>query len=400
MKRILCIFLAICLLLCVVGCKKSDANDPAVNPDNSQTDDTLNQQETPEFKQKPMVAVSVPTVTEASYDANNNPIFHYTYQKMNLILPEPEIAESVMLDFLNRVDSTRQTYEELLSDAQNAVENGMPSGPYVYRITYSPTRIDQGVLSFLCSNTTFTGGAHSGTVYSTLNYDLTIGEPIRLDRILSSSTQNDVLIQLIIDALSQIKEDASIFEEYEDIVRDQFKYGFSSCNTWYFSTEGLCFSFSPYEIAPRSSGLVIAQIPYSKLAGIIQDPYFPAEKDVVQGELSAELFTAADLENYTQFSEVVIQRNAEKVLLHTEQTVYDVKIDMGTWGYGGAEFISSCTVFAAAHLTPGDAVVIETDIPDTEPGLRITYRSADKIVTKYLSQSGKDGSILLLDEKE
>ena len=67
----------------------------------------------PITEDKTMVAVSVPAITEDTKDNNGTVLFQYTYQHMSLVHSKPDIADKIILDFLNRVDSTRTSAQSI-----------------------------------------------------------------------------------------------------------------------------------------------------------------------------------------------------------------------------------------------------------------------------------------------
>ena len=64
---------------------------------------------------------------------------------------------------------------------------------------------------------------------------------------------------------------AKDLEEYE---REQVK-NLHEADNFYFSADGIVFSYVPYAVAPFAAGQVELTLPYSKLRGIIKDAYLP-----------------------------------------------------------------------------------------------------------------------------
>lgn len=148
---------------------------------------------------------------------------------------------------------------------------------------------------------------------------------------------------------------------------------------WYFTTTGLCFFFSPYDIAPYSYGVVTAEIPYSSLAGLMNDAYFPPEEGAYTGTLEASQFT----ENAPsrEYAELSLDREASRVILTTNQAVRDLKIQSGS--YDGSTFTPTETVFAAGAMNASQAVSIQADLENAP--LLLTYRSGEEIIQRVLT---------------
>ncbi len=402
MKKTCAVLLIISILLLFGACSVSD-DLYSYYPSTETTDNTLQSSgETTEalveqpVVQLPTVAVSVPTVTHEEKAEDGTVIFRYTTQNISLVGPEPEVADKIILDFLNRADATSVNAETICAAAKKAYKPGNAWSPYLSQITYEPMRIDEGVLSFFGSYTNYTGTPHPETTYPAITYDLTTGNLLQLSDILTDTDISDTLYASVIDALNAQKNEKYLYDGFEDTVKDRFAKDVLRDECWFLSQEGLCFYFSPYEIAPYSSGVIIAQIPYSALAGIMNDAYFPAEQDTSLGDIAANVFNESDLSNFTQFSEVILS-DGSKILLHTDKSVYNIRITQGTWSANGTTFTPGHTVFAAYTLTHGDAVMVESAFSEALPTIQLSYDSNGKTVCKYISFGPKSNSVNLID---
>ena len=405
MKRTISLILVLCLCFLLTACSSDPepttvpttepASDPTTQPTSAPTEPSAPETTEPTtgevIHDLPMTAISVTQQTEITNGKEGTPVFEYTYQNIRLVLPDAEMSMSVNLDILNRIDATRATANDLMNDAV-AVE---PQYPYSLSVIYEPQRIDSAVLSLFGCQTMFSGGStlHSG---HGLTYDLTTGTVLTLSDVLVSGVTADVLCPLVIDALAALPEEACIFADYATTVEDRFSGDFLADKSWHLSDAGLCFTFAPYEVAPNSTGFVHALIPYESLTGILNDAWFPQERITPNGTLEILPFTQEDTEGFEQFAELYLSKDGGKYLLHATNLVYDVVIESGFWNTDGTTFTPEQTVFQADSLVASDAVMIQTDIPDAMPNLRITYTDATGTVTVYLSASGEDGSPLLL----
>lgn len=395
MKKYFCLLTASMLLFALAGCAKpSDDTTPGTT-----ASPTGNLTGTVSYvpAQEPMYAVAVPAISENVTAEDGTVIFTYTHQSMILTLPDPDVADKVIIDFLGRIDATRSTADTTLASAKAAYSGPANWTPYLCSITYSPTRIDQGVLSLFGSNITYSGASHPERVCASASYDLVTGDVLTLGSIMSAQASTDDFCQLTLDALAEIKEEKYLYDGYEATVRQRFDRDESQDQDWYFSQTGLCFYFAPYEIAGYSSGVIVAEIPYDKLAGLLYDGYFPAERDTVGGTVQAIRLEDTNLDAFTQIAEGIIDADGEMVFLYTDGLVWDVQIEVGTWDAAGTEFTPAYTALFSHALSPGDAVMVQSLFSDTEPTLRLTYSTGTQTVTLYLTQSGKDGSILFTE---
>ncbi len=378
MRKFLICILCIVFFWSVTGCTQPENNIPTGSisettpscPSENATAPTEG-----EIVQKPMVAVSVPITTETEYAQDGTAIFNYTYQNISLIVPDPEVADKVIVDFLNHVDQTAEQAESIRTAAKTDYRPGDTWNPYLCQIIYEPIRIDNSVLSLFGSYVGYSGSSHPETAYQSVNYDLVTGDVLTLSHIITPDTTADTLSQLIVEIL-EAQKDKSLYEGFETTVKERFAHGFLADHSWYLSSTGLCFYFSPYEIAPYSTGVVTAEIPYHQLTGILDDAYFPAEQEEANGTVSVQNYHNDILENYSQFAEVIIDEENEKILLYTEKSVYDIRLRVNL---SDSNSDTIYTVFAAYGLTPGDAVVVQ---PEKLP-LLLTYRTHEDTIHKY-----------------
>lgn len=387
MKKTICLLTVFCLLFVLVGCKRPTA--PTTQPTTSGTEDSSGAPE-----QEQMYAVAVPTVSESVTADDGTLLFTYTHQNMMLTLPDPDVARKVIIDFLSRIDTTRSTADATLTAARNAYTGTANWTPYLCSITYSPTRIDQGVLSLSGSNIIYSGTSHPDRISVSANYDLITGDVLTLGSIMSSKAQAADFCQLVLNVLAQSQKDLYLYDGYEATVRQRFTRDVSQDQDWYFTQTGLCFYFAPYEIAPYSSGVIVAEIPYEKLSGLLHDSYFPPERVTAGGTIQITPMEKTDLNAYSQIAEMVLDSNGPMVFLHTEGLIWDVEITTGTWNSMINEFTVNYSPLLCHSLSPGDAIMVQTLFTGTDHALRLTYSTGSATVVHYLAQ--RDGTVQLV----
>lgn len=341
----------------------------------------------PLVPQGPMITVSLPVTTELGKAEDGTVIFSYTFQNISLITQDPDIADIVIIDFLNRIDTTRLNADRIYSMAQSAYAGQSDWSAYMSTISYDPKRVDRGILSLFGTHAGFYGSTHPETVYSAINYDLVTGLPLALGDILSESISAEALQDLILSFLKENEKSLNLFDDYTETVNTHFSSG-TIQNSWYFTNNGLCFYFVPYEIAPYSKGVVTAEIPYAQLVGILNDSFFPAEQDTASGSLFSQPFTADSLTRFNRFTEVILDSNGMQHLLYTDHQVRNVRIESGIWSATGSFYTPQYTVFAASDLYPGDALMLQADFSSEYPALRISWET----------DSGNNTSFLMLNE--
>ena len=382
------------LLLCVVilcsGCR-TDTVEPTVEstiastpghtdpPPTSSTAET----EPPMLYSVPLIAVSMPFQEYALSGSDNTIVFRYHCQDLHLTLEDPHVADAIALDFLNAVDVESGAAAKLYREANTAYTGQKDWEPYSMQVTYHTMRLDNSILSMYGSHVAYTGNPRLGVTNSSLTYDLLTGQRLSLRGILTKNFSADALSKLLVDALSPQASQGLLYADYAYVVSEMFSTN-TPVENWYLSHTGLCFYFAPYDIAPYSTGTVLAEIPYEQLTGILNDAYFPAEQIVLTGNPSVTTFHSADTEALNQFAELILSKNAAEYLLTTNGAVQNLRIQLGTWSEDRTTFTPDTTVFASMALCSTDGIMLQVD-DDSLGRLAIRYESAGNAVTVPVS---------------
>ena len=372
MKRFFSALLAICLLFSLSACRKNTGNplDNTTTGSTSQVQTSTTQIEVDEV----MIAVSLPTVTQNTTHDDGTVLFQYIYQNMSLVLHKPQVADKIILDFLNRVDSTTEAANSTMELAKNAYAGNENWTPYLYNISYNPTRIDHEVLSLFGNNVVFSGAGHPERTCVSANYDLLTGDILTLASIMDKDATMQQLCDLVLDGLDEMAEGDYLYENYKSIVSNRF---FNSDpahdEIWYFTQTGLCFYFAPYEIAPYSSGVITVEIPYEKLKNIVHEAYLPTARNTSEGKITVTPFEQDGLASFSHIAELVTEKEGKMYMLYTDGNVQDVRIVL-------SDKTGNCTVFAAYSLVPGNGIMIQGN-EDTLKNMKLTYKSGKDTIT-------------------
>ena len=413
MKRILCMMLCLLLMLSLFACGKTPAettgstdapgpNAPtAADITAAPSDDTTAAPETDgQLLRLPLIAVSMPVIREDLAGDDGTLLFSHIYQDAALIAPDADAAEKVVLNLLNQIDMSQSYAQEIRDWAEEYYDPDSTWNPYSYQLLYNPTRIDEKVLSLYGAEIAYSGGIHPNQVCVSASFDMVTGQLLQLDDVLAGSAAATELSQLIIEDLSENRENYQLYDGYATVVNE--RYGGVAANwmdqpAWYFSNTGLCVYFSPYDIAPYVAGPIVVEIPYGQLTDIVIDDYLPPELPAANGTITAALAQDVDLEQYSQFAEAILDDEGERFVLYSNDLVTNVMLEQGTWSADGSSFTPSATVFMAHTLCGGDAVMIQALMGDTLPTMRLSYESGSETHTQFITQSGEDGSILIVD---
>ena len=372
------LILVLCMMLSLAACgsKEPPATVPTTAPVTSApttapTTEPTVPEPTVDISMLPSLSTATIIMTKEAERAEQVQ-FEYTYPNVMLVLSDAAIADTVMVELLNRIDATRSTADSVLSNAGSDVL-------YFYDVHYDPMRIDPNVLSLYGSKSGYAGGAHPSHESVSVTYDLSTGNVLLLSDLFHTGVSASDLSPLVIEGLDLISQEKQLYSDYTATVEERFGQGLDVEAGWYLSGEGLCIYFSPYDIAPYAAGTITATIPYSQLNGILRDEFFPAERGNSGGSIIQAPFQTAQLDQFQQFTEVILDRNAEVYLLYTDGQLFDVTLETGTYSEKYDSFTPLSTVFACEALSMNDAIMVQSD-----DVLRLTYQSGDSTVSTIL----------------
>ena len=376
MKKVLPLMLLICVLLC--GCREKVpaievTEEPTVVETVAPTEETQATETLPieaVYTQLPMNAIALPIVTEK----NDNQDHIFTYQNIYLFCQDQEVADRIILDFLNHQDDHRN----------------ISTSSEQYEILLDPVRLDDFVLSLFGNSVSHQGAHHPVVECQSANYNMLTGEVLTLGSILKDSNSLQSIHKQILAVAESVAEDSQLYSDYSQVIADRFTRNPNFDEDWFFSASGLSFYFEPYEIAPYTSGVVILEIPYEQLAGLIDDSFFPAEEDLSEGRLMIEPITDVDLGAYSQIAEITLSGDSDGIVLYSEGLLRDIRIET----VDDHSQTMSGTIFAAHTLSPGDGIILKYGDLDPSLTLTITYRSAQEAFEQRVSLS-ENGTFIL-----
>lgn len=277
------------------------------------------------------------------------------------------------------------------------VENNVSNMPveFTASLTASVARADDSVLSLVYSIYQFTGGAHGIYADRAYVFDTVTGEELSLEQI---SSDFDALSAFLVDYITEKAEnDADIAATLDSsLIKNEDNSSALAVllreGSWYFSSEGLVIFSDVYEFGSYAQGMAEFLVPYSELAGKIDDRFIP---DSRSGEAKLEIRRLEDIEDgSTEICDLVlVAEDGEELCILVEGTAYDVKIS--TVDYTD-EFFETAQLWYSSYLRDS-GVQIKCHIPEGMPNLMISCMSADgEPVNLLVSHSGKDGNPKLI----
>ena len=257
-----------------------------------------------------------------------------------------------------------------------------------YYCAPSVTRCDTRVLSAVFDVSQDIGGIHADSTRTSRSYNADNGSLLTLADIAKNEEQLKTFIKNYVIGLAagdDYKEGgvSILFDDFESTINDLVDVGAN----WYFSDGGLVFYANPYYIAPYSRGVLLFEIPYSALEEFIDEGFMPVEYEGENGMLLADDGDKLDRSSLNILGTVTVDEDGQSVVLSAEETVYNVKI-----------YTSGRMLWQRNYLTTGEGVEVKSFIPDAQPSIAVSYELADGTeIVRGIFQSGKDGSILLVD---
>lgn len=289
--------------------------------------------------------------------------------------------------------SLAELYVRFGADAEytRRVAEDQPDGEQIalsYYCAPSVTRCDTRVLSAVFDVSQDIGGIHADSTRTSRSYNADNGSLLTLADIAKNEEQLKTFIKNYVIGLAagdDYKEGgvSILFDDFESTINDLVDAGAN----WYFSDGGLVFYANPYDIAPYSRDVLLFEIPYSALEEFIDEGFMPVEYEGENGMLLADDGDKLDRSSLNILGTVTVDEDGQSVVLSAEETVYNVKI-----------YTSGRMLWQRNYLTTGEGVEVKSFIPDAQPSIAVSYELADGTeIVRGIFQSGKDGSILLVD---
>lgn len=257
-----------------------------------------------------------------------------------------------------------------------------------YYVSAEAPRCDAHALSLIFDVSQDMGGVHAEYARLSRSFDSDSGNLLTLDSIADNAAQLRTYIKnyvISIAAGEEYTEDGEsvLFDDYESTLAAIVDEG----RNWYFTDTGLVIYANPYDIAPYSLGVLCFEIPYSALTEFIDEDYMPVTYEGENGIVLGDDGTKINRDDISLLGAVTIDEEGQSVVLSAEETVYNVRV-----------FNESSTLWQRNYLTTGEGVEVISYIPDVIPLIYVSYQLADGTeVTRGIFQSGKDGSIILVE---
>lgn len=384
MKKLTAALLCLCVTLC--GCNNKPITDIQIAHTVAGENVIIETPDTMYLGDTVYAMVTCP-VSSSAVDDQGQVIFTQSYQKFRFYLDNNDAQQTMEQDLQTRLNRFFANAGTIQAQAQQDCFSTEDWIPYYAKIRYTPTRIDEDVISLMAVHETYNGNATAQSI-SCVTYDTATGAVLYLGDILEPTCTGSVLAQRVIEELEGTE---GLYAEYADSVYDIFSGSISGYSNWYFDQEGLCVQFSPYEIGPSD---VRVRIGYDALGGMVKDLYLIGP-DTAQGSLAAEIWPEDAEERFSFMAQAELDPKGSKIVIYPNETVNGLRVEAGTLEEDGAVFTPTATVFAADSFYLGNALVLTTQLTGEAPTLRVSYRSGGQSVSAYVLYHAEENEILL-----
>ena len=414
MKRILSILLILSLALSVAACGSaqttSAAASPTGTPGGAPTDAPAPTDSAPPAEPRAAAArVEVERVSETVTDqSGTRQLLNYFAEHPHVVLSDSAAAEKInaVLDEDYRLFSEGEEgtdwsgFSSFQEAARNEYDSRMADGTidafYTYELTrrVDVARGDDRVLSLTYFDSTFSNGAHGYGALMGVSFDLRTGEKLRLEDL---SDDPAGFLEECAEKLwreSRGGEHAALalggyFPDYEKDLPGLLRDG-----NWYFGDEGIVVIANPYELAPYASGRIEFTLPYEWLRWYMREEYLPAEPET-PGALRGEILDTDPAADFVLDDGTDGQ--GARVLFTAEGGAEEIRLTRVGWYESFDGWYDDGTLWYASHMDDGETLLLRTWIGDVFPTLKISWRTGSGREERLIFQSGKDGSLVLLD---
>ncbi len=362
------------------------------------------------------VMVSIKNTTKKEYDPENSIklILTFAYDTPTVFIDGNQEASNAINEYCARLEDlyyTGENYSEgagtgfnnFLTLAQDnytyVVQEGIEGAnlEMVSSLKVSVPRIDDQVLTILYNDYSYTGGAHGfywdrGYCFDTVTGDILTLETIAQDQDKLRAALKDYMVNTVQNDVETAERiDLGLFEDgdyasgLEKLIRD---------GSWYFSDDGIVIFSDLYEISSYAAGSVSFCIPYEQLTGIIDDRFIP-EKNTADGKVTVMSGSDIQTGNTPIIDKVTVTKEGEQVFFRAEGEVR--KVCLTQVEYSDAFYETQQLWYCS--MMNDHALQVQTDIPDGMPTLKLSYATRDGAHSFYLTQSDKDGSLILLENE-
>ena len=410
MKKVVAVFLTVILITMLFGCagpsasvdgtQTSPVNDPtgaaagngadAQTPaDNAGIGDSL----TDESGNGQIIIKVENTDIERFYapDKSGNLILSYICEKPVVEIENSEYASDVINNYFNDMDEEYHTGEkrglgnvfcpgknQMLQMATDNYQYFVYSGEdlpleLIFSHYVDIVRCDMQVISFVFTDYIFDGTGSGEFCKYALSFDSFSGK--------------------LID-LTEHKDFAKIRKIVNGAIADyaELSYEKGSC---FLTRDGLSFLVRSDVVSEDGSLYKTVTVPYSAFTEL-DEPFFTVSERAFTGDVSIS-DSAMDHGDTVIIDRVDVRADGEQYFLIVDGTVCDIKL-VGVQYSNYDEVFYSKNLYWMTNYLSDCRLQLSLVIPEGMPDVMICYSTEGREYSKFISQSGLDGKVLLVDD--
>ena len=363
------------------------------------------------------VTVNIGSTSREEFDpeSGNQLILTFSYETPHVSIQGRDGAAQAINDYIAMLDETFYTgndygagtalgFNTMLEFAQDhygyTVYNNIDFDiPFSASRTVSIARADDHIFSLVYDDYIYSGNAHGSQQDKAYIFDTETGERLSLEALCDDY---NVLRAAVVEYMTGLPESDPGYYARIDFEMMKNTMGVEdftgACEallregSWYLDLNGLVVFADQGEMGPMVSGMIEFHIPYAELSDVIDDKWIPEDKSA-NGRFNIR--PMADIEDGTLeiIDYIPADESGEEFCLIVEGTVYDVLLSHVH--YSDA-FYETAQLWHASHMS-GNAVQLQTVLPDGMPELMISYTSGGERHNMLLTHD-EDGSPALVDD--
>ena len=422
MKKLFSIFLALAMLFALCSCDaqeireqllpKAPEAEVVVQPVSTEPPAPAETPEPAPAAKEPTnrVIVTISKNVQEFYDPaeERQLILDFSYETPHVDILERDEAAAAINEYVSLLDETYCTgndYGAGAGDGLNAMlELAIDNFTYAYETgtdvnlelssnrRVSISRSDDSVLSLVYTTYVYKGGDKGETKTSSYVFDTESGDLLTLDMLAADRGAFDAAV---LESMKAAAAADPVFSGVEGI--DELLPGLLREGAWALTREGIEFVSDEHEFSQTVDGVFRAAVSYEQLAGLMDEKYLPV-CGVEEGTVS--VIPQADFQDGSMevIDKVFVDNEGEDLCLVAEGTVYDVSLSRVGYTDFNGRFYQTRQLWNGSFMR--DCVLqLRTMIPDGMPDLLLSYRTAaGEKVSRLITQSGEDGSIILIED--
>lgn len=277
------------------------------------------------------------------YDTDNSPVISTVYYELgmnngtageNTDYPALKTAlDSYNAELKKRMEGMVSDYTD---DAKaDKKEQGSDFQAYEENSSVRVFRADSTVFSFLESCSTYTGGAHSNTVFYSHNYDPATGKELKLTDVIPDTS---MLPEILGEKLDRDYSDAAwLVDNVTDTIRDELSGKVPDATiAWTLGPDGITFWFEPYHLASYADGTQQVTLLYSAYTDLFSEKYAAASENYVvpiDFEASYNLPGESLLDSSIKYFQVSEDPDPDQNLINVTVTYGNAQKKLKIYGY-------------------------------------------------------------------